>query len=75
MCIFVKLLSKNYFNNTHYIMILKSSYKIKLFSNMYGGWPPPSSGRVSTTVPTLYYIYVHKTKQVKFCTTDTTTRI
>ena len=37
MCNFIKLLSKNYFNNTHCILILKSSHTIKLYSNMYWG--------------------------------------
>jgi hypothetical protein len=30
----------------HYIKIWKSSYKIKLFSNMFRWWQPPSSGKV-----------------------------
>jgi len=60
---------------THYIMILKSFYKIKLYSNKYWGWSPPSSEKVITVSPTMNYIYVHKTKPVKFCTIDTTAHI
>jgi hypothetical protein len=56
-------------------MSLKSSYKIKLYSNMYLRWSPPSSGKVITVFPAMNYIYVRnfKKKTVKFCTTDTTT--
>jgi len=56
-------------------MILKSSYKIKLYSSMYLGWSQPSSGKVIIVFPAMNYIYVHKTKPVKFCTIDTTTHI
>jgi len=34
-------LSKNNSNNMHYIVILKSSCKIKPYSNMFWWWPPP----------------------------------
>ena len=46
-CIFIKLLSKNCSNNLHYMMILKCSYKIRLYCNTFR-WqpPPPSSGEV-----------------------------
>jgi len=30
----------------HYIMILRSSYKIRLYSDMYRWLPPPSPGKV-----------------------------
>jgi len=40
-------LSKNSFDNMHYIMILKSSYKIELHSNMFWWWPPQYSRKSS----------------------------
>jgi len=42
---------------------------------MYWGWSPSSSGKGITVLPTMNYIYVHKAKPVKFCTTDTTAHI
>jgi hypothetical protein len=38
--ILIMYLSKNCCNNMHCIMILKSSYTLKLYTNMFGWWPP-----------------------------------
>jgi len=46
--IYPSYLSKNVSNSTHYIMLLKSSYAIKLYCNMFWWWPQPLSGNFIT---------------------------